>query len=1439
MPNSARISTSLWGLIALALVCCSGTLAAHEIRFARLTMAEGLSQSSVMAITQCHDGFMWFGTQFGLDRFDGHEVRSFSHDPEAPDSLSHSRIEALKTADDGRIWVATAAGLDRFDPRTGRAERFGFAGASGFPVDPPLSRIVAEHPDGRLFLAAGGAVAIWQPTDGLVHRIPFDPEIQLAQLASRSEVLDQQGRYWVFNAAGLWRLDEAAQRMRLVLPLPQEPDFRMFSALALTTEGQLALAADHVFKMIDPNTLEVLERLTLEDLGGVDPRINGVMATSDGLVWLPTPDRLLRYRPADRSLTVMFAGGRLDPTENARQQLKLLEHPNGDLWWASQYGMARLEAVTNRVRVFAHDPTDPFSMPQSIPQMGPSAYIDDEGNVWVGTHLGGVGWHAPSRSRFQHIQDRTRPTISSLPYAGQNVVRSVLEREVDGQVDLWLALDHAGVRRLRLGGDEHFHWHQSFHARAEDSERLPEDAVWSLAADPLSDLVWVLGSYHLVAIDAASGRVARRIALVELGLPAGQRLLISRDGTTLWLGSGRGVWRFALEEDRTRPVLRHDGPLAEALSVLDLLELDGGDVLALGDGGVALLRRDAAQADWILDYPDLGHLRSAPWHAAAVHPEGGWWLGGRETGLGHLRVDTGPSGQPQVAIEWFDSRHGLVDATIYAILPEESGRLWLSSNNGLMRWNPVSMKVRHFTPPDGVQALEFNQGAAFSSERGYLYFAGINGVNQFRPEQFAATQPPPRLRLQEVRINGEVLDLSVEVAGNLRLGHDQNDLEIRFVGLQFADPQRVRFAYRLEGVDADWVDGGNRRQARYASLQPGSYRFHLRAVNSDGVWSEDELLLQATVAAPPWATPWALALYGLLLLSAAGVMYGGHLRRRKALEAEVAARTAALTEQRGLIEHQARELERALEARTVLFANVSHEFRTPLTLIKTSLDRLERTGADPQSITLGRRYLRRLLKLVDQLLDFSRLSHQEESGEQQPWPLGRMVRMTVDAFSTVAQERGIELISEVEHGWRTRCSQEQVEKILLNLLTNALKFTPSGGQVRVELAADGEEARLSVADSGRGIPESELETIFERFYRIPAAELDEVAGVGIGLALVKEAARANGGRVSVISRTGEGSCFMVFLPAWRDQHAAGPVVLLTDRDRAREIEALKPLKPEQQGRYEPQPGAPRPTVLVVEDNTDMRAHLFDLLAPRWRVLEAADGRTGLALARSDLPDVIVSDVMMPGMSGLELLEALRSDIRTSHIPVMLLTARQDHETRVRAFSLQADDFLPKPFDDDEFCVRLTAMMATRRRLREQLRNELAGGQRRPEHDPASLPDISDRDRDLLQRLQAWVEEHFADPDIKVADLAEAALVDVRTLQRKLKALLDRTPAAYLQEVRMDKARALLGGSGRSVKDVAASCGFTSPQAFSKIFNQVEGMPPSKWRQRIRNPSPAV
>jgi signal transduction histidine kinase/CheY-like chemotaxis protein/ligand-binding sensor domain-containing protein len=1417
------------GWLAMLLGCCALLGAGKgmaEVRFDRIQMADGLSQSSIQAMAQCNDGFLWIGTQYGLDRFDGYGFRSWRHQPDNPASLSDSVINDLLLSHDGRLWVATRHGLNRFDPSTGQSERF-FAELPA-PIEWARSQqvyIIDEMPDGRLFLEVGGQMAFWSPDSERIEMIPWAEEIERQPSDQRSAVLDRAGRLWVHNAIGLWRMDEAASSMILVWPSEAPPERPLYHALALTRRGNLAVATDEALILIDPEQEVEVDRFSMSQMGYAGGRLNAVFSDSQGVLWLAKTTRLVRFWPEERRWEVPFDGGRIRTDADTRQRLDWREHPNGDIWMSSQYGLARWQAASGQIQLFGHDARDPQSVPPTTLGSGYTVFIDDEGSVWVGSRLGGLARLSALTARFGHIVDRSAP--GEIPFAGLNVIRGIAEQPLNGRELLWLALDHGGVRMLERQDDGGYRWRANFHSQAEPDQRLPSNAVWGVVIDPVSNLVWVLESQHLVAIDPhAEAVVARWPTRAPHVGGRNFSIAMGEDGSSIWVGGSEQILEFVFTPDRRgfEPGWHCHCPRGDRAS--NLLVTDNDQVLVASQYGLGLIDRRV-----------FGHSRFEAIEAVgevfglAPHHRSGWWIGTREGGLGHVELLL-EDGQPaRFAIEWYGREHGLVDETIYAIIPQPDGQLWMSTNRGLMRWDPGSLDVRHFTPVDGIQALEFSNTVAHVGPSGRHYFGGINGVNTFRPEAVIAPSAPPQLHLEQVRVRGEA-DPRIDLAGaDLLLGHDQNDLEIRFVGIKLADPERLRYAYRLEGLDRDWSPPGRERQVRYAGLRPGQYRFYARAANSDGVWTDDKLLLSFEISPPPWLTGWAYLTYALALLLVVAAAWALHLRRRRQLEALVRLRTTELTEQQDLVRQQAADLTRALEARTLFLANVSHEFRTPLTLIDTCLQRLEGEGADTHVVARGRRYLRQLLRLVDQLLDLSRLRFSPEARRGPPWAMAPVVRYTVEAFRTLAEQRGLMLESDIDSHWSTRCHQADVEKILLNLLTNAIKFSSPGGRVHVRLSGSGSQVQLAVSDSGPGIAPEEQKLIFERFQRAESALRSGVDGAGIGLALVREAALALGGDVILESAPGQGSTFVVKLPAAEGQAAESHPSLVSMESLQLDAALLEPSdETNAPGLSPPADPGPLGTVLVVEDNAELRKHLAEMLGGQWKVLTAADGEAGLRQARRHGPDLIVSDIMMPGMDGFQMLRLLRQDMQTSHIPLLLLTARQDSETRLRGLSLSADDFLSKPFDARELLIRLRRMHNNR----ERLRRRLAGQAELSAVETDS--DLAPRDRSLLESVNQWLDAYCADGALTVERLADAVAVERRTLQRKLKALTGLTPAAYIRQFRMQRAGHLLASSDRSVQEIAISCGFASPQHFSRSFSQHYGMPPDQWRKQRLDPA---
>ncbi len=1450
--GTTGLCTMLAGLLALAWVLDARGYS--QVRFERISMEQGLSQSAISAMAQDPDGFLWFGTQYGLDRYDGYRFENWSHDPDDPGTLGNSAIRDLEVSAEGYLWVANRGGLDRLDPRTGMVQRISLGTASGNSRSRPL--FVGETPDGRLFVKTDNGPAILHPEQDHLEFLQFSPETLSPVGRNYFAKLDEKGTLWVADMQTLWRLDRDSQLLEPVVTSPGAAPRRIRKVLAATGD-MLAWAGDRGLRIVDRRDGTIRSRIRPTEYGHASDRIHAVVSDSSGTLWITLADALVRFDPENGDWERLADLVMFQPSPRFTWRLQIAETSDGKVWLGGSFGIGLYEPDSDRFRLFRHDPNDPESPGPTQMNIGYRVFVDQSDTLWVGSALGGLSRFSPISARFETIRDRGEASA----FAGQNVARGVIEQHHEGRELLWVALDSAGMRLMERnpkGGYRHVY---SYHTLAEPDRRLPEDNVWGLARDPLSGRIWAATHGQLVSIDPGTGAVGNRIPIQEkFSTGTLNHLEFSSDGQSLMLGASNGLYEFRFPDSRRQPEL-HGHYLAgenEASRVLNLLETDSGYWLVASRLGA-----------WLLD-PEMGNpvqvvpRTDAPSHPAnrvfglAEYPEGTYWLGTEGGGL--IRMIPGEETET-LELEVFDE---LPDQHIYAILPDDQGRLWMSSNRGIIRFHPATGQARNYEPRDGVQDYEFSNTVAYRGQSGRFYFGGISGVNAFRPEAIVDHPQPPRVHLRQARVGDRNLATNGEAVPELDLDHDENDISLAYVGLHFPDPGRIQYEYRLDGLDVDWVAAGSQREVRYPGLPPGDYRFLVRAASSDGVWSDDHLLLQARVNNPPWMTPWAYAGYaaaGVLLLALAGL---AQRQRRRQLEAQVRRRTAELAREKEHSAHQAVELDEALKARTILFANVSHEFRTPLTLIQASLDRARREGAQAETIETGKRYLKRLIRMVDQLLDLSHL-RSSPSGDPNPaWSLDRLVSLTVEAFRSMADQHQIELTSRIESNWITHCDQTQVERILLNLITNAIKYTPPGGQVTVFLeSADIDEegagetlrdeqtdrVRLSVADTGPGIARDDQDRIFERFHRQPAAEQSRAPGAGIGLALVREAAHANGGTVSLQSTPGKGSRFDVVLPATRGRTEAAPNLVSTNR-LALDLDLLEPKSPA------PMP-ATRKTgrgrmlgnLLVVEDNQDLRRHLVDILGDQWHILEAGNGQEGLDLARQQMPDLVVSDIMMPGMDGLELLRQLRNDIRTSHLPVLLLTARQDQDTRLEGYSLSADDFLAKPFDVRELQLRLERMLGNRNRIQERLRMSLMkqpasnsntgtveAAIDRPESDDDQTDetrDLASRDRKLLLRIGKWLQENHGNSANGIGDLAADLAMDTRTLQRKLKALTGQTPGAHLQSYRLDQATRLLRETDRTLQDIALSCGFSSAQYFSRVFRKTHGMPPNAWRLEIR------
>jgi signal transduction histidine kinase/ligand-binding sensor domain-containing protein/DNA-binding response OmpR family regulator len=1310
--------------------------------------------------------------------------------------LSQSSVTAIAQDRRGFLWLGTRDGLNRFDGYEFRTYRPDPEDPSA--LDDGAITALAAHADGSLWVGThNGGLARYDPASDtfLVVRAGGSalPSDRITALA-----IDASGAVWIGTDAGLARSAPrqdgrpGIERMGdvPVSSLVAAGDGRLWSG---HETGELVAYADGAVSARVAVTSRSVRALVADDAGlwvaedgpvlhRVDAR--GVLLTRYGLV-------------AERGTT---------------PRLRALERGvDGRLWIGGlALGVVVLDPRTGTMTSMRHRALDPQSLSHDDVV---SLFRDRADSLWIGTLSGGLNRLRLRPTGFAHHWHQPGNPAS----LSHNTVTSFAEAD-DGRI--FVGTDGGGL-------DEFDPVRGTF-----ERTDAPITRAWSLWVDARGALwagTWGAGLYR---------RAPGRKEFTSVGaLGSAVVTSFAEDRDSLWVGTAdRGLYRLSAAGDVRQQGL--DGVNVTALHA------DAAGRLYVGtfDSGLFVLSADGAEIDRFRYVSgDAASLPGDSVRSLAIDSAGSVWVA---TNGGLARLDAG-----ERRFERHGEAQGIPTGTVYAVEIDESGRAWLGTNAGLVRFDPVRGTARLFTPEEGAQDFEFNGDASLRLRDGRLLFGGLNGFNLVDPQLVPPAPDPGRVEIvgillanrpmvAQARDPTSPLSRDATELEALTLGHRDDVLSIRFVApLPDAAYQQL-YEYRLDPFESAWQPADARRRlSTYTNLPAGRYVFRARTGNADGLWSSTERTLALRLRPPWWAAAWAYALYALtgLLALAAFIQWRTRALRIRAqtLQAMVEQRTAQLAQQTRVIEDQARHLQHALESKERLFARVSHEFRTPLTLIVGPIDALladERRGRTAAWLRLMRRNARRLLSLVDQLLGLARLSG-EAPLQTSPQHVTATVRATVAAFDSSAISKGVSLgTGRLDEAWAL-ATPEFLERMVTNLVSNAVTYTPRGGHVQASVENEGELISIVVADDGPGIPPEEHAAIFEPFHRVG----EEGAGTGIGLALVRESAEALGGSVMVDSAPGRGARFSIRLPACAAPRGdAGADATPTERMLLEsEVAAESAVDVDDHALAESlsssaAAGDDRPRILIAEDNADLRVLLLAALAPDFRCATASDGRAGVAAAIDDPPDLVVSDVMMPEMDGFELTRALKQDPRTSHVPIVLLTALGDRDSRLQGLEEHADDYLVKPFDADELRLRVRNFIEARRIAGRRAARGLYD-EARPIASTAAADPVSHspRERAFLERLRGAAERGHADAAFGVAQLASQVAMSERQLQRKLRALLDVAPADYLREFRLQRAAALVR-EGHPAGNVAFDVGFSTPSHFGACFKARFGTTPGEY-----------
>ena len=1436
---------------------------------------KSIADNRIRAICEDHAGTLWVGTYLGglnkFDRSNGTFTRYLTN-PMDSTSIGSNNVSCIYEDNAGRLWVGCeGGGLCLMDRKSNKFSRYYFQDSA---YDPGVYQYLSgQGKRGRqissivkvgnnadstknftlrkkteillVVMGEDGADYGWLENDHGINIARYDSN-RTCFAGGRSDNRVQMSL--ITLNAGRYRIryksDESHSYNKWLGNAPLHPEYWGIQVFDISRE------AERIRQMLDtlqPTNTATSVRAVMEDqqtgnlsVGTGRPglwtfdlhrkvfsksdlpsadhiisrgRIQAFLRARDGALWIASTFGLSRYD----SRTDNFKSYQVIPSAKSVPENNfgsLLEDPTG-LIWVGYYGLG-LEIFDPQTEQFRCN-TSVFNNQQSLLASSSvtSLYEDRSGILWVGTWLAGLDKWDRKKRRF--VAAENGPGVLAQ---GDH---SPLFEDRAGEI---LAGTDEGIVRLNSGEKSRSRYPYPYSA----DKNHKKNRISGILQDPIErGVLWISSlDSGLIRFDSEKGLSTRyqhdSRDMNSLSTNEVQKILFDHAGV-LWVGTQMGLNKF----DRTTgrfARFNHVPNDSTSLSENDILSMyeDRSGTLWVGTNAEGLNRFDRITGKFHTYRSLVAGKEVSTIVTIYEDRHGNFWIGEYVTGLHLFDRDKGRS------VHNFTEKDGLANNTVVQILEDGSGTLWISTRNGLSRFNFQARTFKNYYVEDGLpDNFLWRSGLKTRDER--IILGGRKGPTVFHPDSIKDDPVPPQVVITNVSIfNRPEERLAVHEyipeLKELGLSHKQNDLRFDFVALQFSEPSRNRYKYILENFDQDWVDAGTQRNATYTNLDPGEYTFKVNAANRDGISNQQGASIRIVITPPWWKTIWVYCAYVLLTASILYSIYRVRINRLR------------LSHQLQLEHLEAEKMHEVDRMKSRFFANISHEFRTPLTLISGPIEEMlaaEKEEKKRQHLSMMQRNTQRLLRLINQLLDLSKLeagAMKLRAGWMNIVPL---VKGIAYSFESSAGMRGVTLNVNVDQEEiEVYCDKDMVEKILTNLLSNAFKFTPEDGSVTCTLRRNRtptdkmttEVVEIIVSDTGIGIPSDQLGRVFDRFYQVDASQTREHEGSGIGLALANELVELHHGTIQVQSEVGRGTTFTVRLPLGRrplkdDEIIDVPAsaeptpheVYLADADKP--IEGVKEETESERAKGE------RPIILVVEDNADVRAYIKDYLVSGFQVAEARDGAEGIEKALEIIPDLIISDVMMPKKDGYEVCRTLKLDEKTSHIPTILLTAKAASENKIEGLEIGADDYLIKPFEPKELLARVKNLIEIRRKLRERFGTALRPGE-------ITVTSIDDA---FLQRAMTVVERHIGDENFSIDDFGYEVGMSRAQLHRKLIALTNQSASEFVRYLRLQRAMDLLKKNAGTVAEVAYSVGFSNASNFAKWFQKLFGMAPSEVRKR--------
>ncbi len=1340
--------------------------------FRHLGTNEGLSNNTVYSINEDSLGFIWVGTRSGLNRFDGHTFRIY----DTRSGLKNGLINTIFRDREGRIWVGTqGGGLGLYDYSADRFITYSNVAGDTSSISHDDVQAIAQDSQGGIWTGTHeGDLDRLDVASGRFFRTRLRETAGNGSRIGRinAMVFEHDTLLWLGALDGLYRFNTVNRAVRRV-EAAGKPVVSNILCIYSEHGEKLWLGTSKGILIMKKDGSEVVS-LNTGNSALTGDLIQSIRPMPDGRIGIATDGGgLCFYDPMTGAITSRMSNPNSQYSLSNNSVYEIFADRYGAIWTGHYNGGLNYYSEYDwKFIPVKHEVNDLESLSDNHVR---SFFQDRKGNIWIGT-LGGLNFNHAGTDKFKSYTFN-RNTLNSL---SSNAVLSIWE---DTEGSLWIGTFGGGISIFNPGKEVF----RKFRHPEDLSGSLEKANIYAMV-ETQSNKLCIATTGGIYLLDRHSGDLRRfQVSNSKLSNNTVKVLCMDRTGI-IWAGTNLGLNRFDPETgDFT--VFHH--------SNTDPSTLSNNRILSITESKDRKL-----------------------------------WIGTEGGGVSIFDPSSG-------RFTFLTTQDGLPDNVVNSVIQDDSGIFWLATNKGLVRWDPGQKKLRVYTMADGLQANEFNQNAAYKARDGRVFFGGINGFNVFMPGNLISNMNPPKVILTELFLGGKAvrpgdeqgpLERQLFLQEEIKLEY-RDGFEIHFTASGVINSGKCQYSWHMKGLDEGWTDFREVHSATFSNLRPGKYTFMVRALNNDGVFSESPATLEIRILPPWYKTWWAFLVYfvvitGLLLLFIRYNISWVRVRNQLILERK-----------------EKEQLEELNQLKLGFFTNISHEFKTPLTLILGHLDNLKGTvsGRQAENLQNIEKNAKRLLALINQLLEFRKAESGLMKLHTSKGNIVLLLKGIQESFSEPAIRKGVDFRLEVRgtipEVWY---DSEKMEKIIFNLLSNAFKYVDEGGKIGISVKASETVSQsfpagwieIAVMDNGSGIDPDDLGHLFERFYHGKRKDGDTVIteNSGIGLAFSKRLVELHHGEISVSSRPGEGTSFVVRLPVGKDHLRDEEILEAASYELRMDYQGLSGGIGESQVRKSLTaiPDENFPILLVVDDHPMICNMLAEKFRTEYQVILAANGVEGFDKARNSIPDIIISDILMPEMDGIVFCRKIKEDPLTCHIPVVLLTAHSGDDTQLRGLKTGADAYIAKPYNPEILQATVENLIVSRKMLRSRF-------EKGENFTPSEL--VSNKlDEQLLTRLISLIENESDDDSVDITRLCREVAMSRSVLYRKLKALTGNSIQDFVRMVKLRKASRLLHDPSLTIADIAFQAGFTNTKHFSTAFRKQFGKTPTEYRNAGRQVS---